>query len=75
MQRDDACSRPDRRLKITIFSPVCASTSRWGHWPQVHHGFIMGDTPSRAAATQSVLIGRDPHPPHWASSLRPLRRW
>ncbi|NKZ14572.1 ABC transporter [Mycolicibacterium septicum DSM 44393] len=32
-----------------------------GHWLQVQHGFIMGDTLSRVVATQSVLFSRDPH--------------
>lgn len=52
---------PDRRLKITIFFACLVLYLAVGYWLQVHHGFIMGDTLSRVAATQSVLFSRDPH--------------
>lgn len=51
----------DRRLKITVFFVFLVLYLVVGYWLQVHHGFIMGDTLSRVAATQSVLFSRDPH--------------
>jgi hypothetical protein len=32
-----------------------------GYWPQVRHGFIIGDALSRVSAAQAVLFSRDPH--------------
>ncbi|ART71961.1 ABC transporter [Mycobacterium dioxanotrophicus] len=54
-------ARSDRRLKFTVFFVFLFVYLAVGYWLQVHHGFIMGDTLSRVAATQSVLFSRDPH--------------
>lgn len=53
--------RSDFRLKLTIFLAMLIIYLAVGHWLQVQHGFIMGDTLSRVVATQSVLFSRDPH--------------
>lgn len=56
-----AAGRSDFRLKLTIFVAMLFVYLAVGHWLQVQHGFIMGDTLSRVVATQSVLFSRDPH--------------
>ncbi|OBJ96807.1 ABC transporter [Mycolicibacterium conceptionense] len=56
-----ATGRADFRLKLTIFVVMLFVYLAVGHWLQVQHGFIMGDTLSRVVATQSVLFSRDPH--------------
>lgn len=56
-----AAGRSDFRLKLTIFVALLFVYLAVGHWLQVQHGFIMGDTLSRVVATQSVLFSRDPH--------------
>ncbi|MFV8053745.1 ArnT family glycosyltransferase [Mycobacterium sp. 48b] len=56
-----AAGRSDFRLKLTIFVFLLFVYLAVGHWLQVQHGFIMGDTLSRVVATQSVLFSRDPH--------------
>lgn len=56
-----AAGRSDFRLKLTIFVSMLFVYLAVGHWLQVQHGFIMGDTLSRVVATQSVLFSRDPH--------------
>ncbi|QRY54829.1 ArnT family glycosyltransferase [Mycolicibacterium septicum] len=56
-----ATGRSDFRLKLTIFVAMLFVYLAVGHWLQVQHGFIMGDTLSRVVATQSVLFSRDPH--------------
>lgn len=56
-----ATGRADFRLKLTIFVVMLFVYLAAGHWLQVQHGFIMGDTLSRVVATQSVLFSRDPH--------------
>lgn len=56
-----AVGRSDFRLKLTIFFAMLFVYLAVGHWLQVQHGFIMGDTLSRVVATQSVLFSRDPH--------------
>ncbi|MDF3339310.1 ABC transporter [Mycolicibacterium septicum] len=56
-----AAGRSDFRLKLTIFVAMLLVYLAVGHWLQVQHGFIMGDTLSRVVATQSVLFSRDPH--------------
>lgn len=52
---------PDRTLKWVIFGVSAALYIGAAWWLQVHHGFLMGDTLSRIAATQAVLFSRDPH--------------
>lgn len=56
-----AAGRSDFRAKLTIFVAMLFVYLAVGHWLQVQHGFIMGDTLSRVVATQSVLFSRDPH--------------
>lgn len=56
-----AAGRSDFRVKLTIFVAMLFVYLAVGHWLQVQHGFIMGDTLSRVVATQSVLFSRDPH--------------
>ncbi|MGU3497846.1 phospholipid carrier-dependent glycosyltransferase [Mycobacterium sp. C31M] len=51
----------NRRLKFGIFFVTLAVYLGVGYWLQVRHGFLMGDTLSRVAATQAVLFSRDPH--------------
>lgn len=57
----EAAGRSDFRAKLTIFVAMLFVYLAVGHWLQVQHGFIMGDTLSRVVATQSVLFSRDPH--------------
>lgn len=54
-------ARPDFRLKAAIFFAFLIVYLAVGYWLQIQHAFIMGDTLSRVAATQSVLFSRDPH--------------
>jgi hypothetical protein len=51
----------DRAIKWVIFGISATLYIGVGYWLQVRHGFLMGDTLSRIAATQSVLFSRDPH--------------
>ena len=51
----------DRRCKTVIFVVTFAVYLGVGYWLQIRHGFLMGDTLSRVAATQAVLFSRDPH--------------
>ncbi len=50
-----------RGPKVAVFVSCLAIYVAVGYWLQVTHGFIMGDTLSRVAATQAVLFSRDPH--------------
>jgi hypothetical protein len=51
----------DFRVKAMIFFTFLILYLAVGYWLQVGHSFIMGDTLSRVASSQSVLFSRDPH--------------
>ena len=51
----------DRRIKARLFGVFVALYLAVGYWLEVRHGFIMGDSLARVAASQSVLFSREPH--------------
>lgn len=51
----------NRRVKAALFTASMTLYLCVGYWLEVEHGFIMGDSLARVAASQSVLFSRDPH--------------
>jgi len=51
----------ERRLKTLFFAVSAAVYIAVGYWLQVRHGFILGDSLARVAASQSALFSREPH--------------
>ncbi len=51
----------NRRVKAILFLASATIYLGVGYWLEVGHGFIMGDTLARVAASQSVLFSREPH--------------